>query len=206
MARDQEKGRDDTQNQQQQSSGMPSTQQGGGQVSGGQTGGQPSGMPQRFDPFYDLRAQMDRVFDSFMNAFQPLSLMRPPMAMGEFMRPMMMGMGMEMSPRVDIAETEDSLTITADLPGLDENDIDVTIANGALTLRGQKKAEREERKQNYHLMERSYGTFNRSFRLPDTVDPEKVDARFDKGVLTVTLPKTEAGRSQIRRIQINRAA
>lgn len=200
MAKDQEQGSRETQQQkqQQQQPGVPTTQQ-------QQAGGLPSNAAQRWDPFFDLRAQMDRVFDSFMSAFQPFSTMRP-MGMGEFMRPMMMGMGTEMSPRVDITESEDSLVVTADLPGLDERDIDVTVANGILSLKGEKRSERDERKQNYHLMERSYGTFQRSFRLPDTVDAEKIDARFDKGVLTITVPKTEAGKAQVRRIQVNRAA
>lgn len=174
--------------------------------------GGPGSVPQRWDPFFDLRAQMDRVFDSFLSAFQPLSMMRPmgmgPMGMGglDLMRPMMMGMGMEISPRVDIAESDESLILTADLPGLEERNIDVTIANGVLTLKGEKRTERDERKQNYHLVERSHGTFSRSFRLPDTVDQEKCDARFDKGVLTITLPKSEAGKQQVRHIQVTKAA
>ena len=85
-------------------------------------------------------------------------------------------------------ENEKEIVVKADLPGLDEKDINLTIHNGVLSLRGEKKSEHTDERDNYHMMERSYGSFQRSIRLPDTIDEDKVEARFDKGVLTVTLP------------------
>ena len=90
-------------------------------------------------------------------------------------------------PSIDVRETDTDLVVEAELPGMDEKDVSVTLSNGVLTLNGEKKSEREEKKD--HLMERSYGSFQRSFRLGDTIDPDKVTAAFDKGALKVTLAK-----------------
>ena len=86
-------------------------------------------------------------------------------------------------------ETETELVVEAELPGMDEKDISVTLNIGVLTLKGEKKSEREEKKDDYHLMERSYGSFQRSFQVADTIDADKVKTVFEKGVLKVTLPK-----------------
>lgn len=92
--------------------------------------------------------------------------------------------------------------VEAELPGLDEKDVSLTMQNGVLTIQGEKKLEFDEEKENYHVMERRYGSFQRSLRVPDTVDEGKVEARFDNGVLKVTLPKRpEAGGAQ-RKIEI----
>ena len=120
------------------------------------------------DPFWTLRNEMDRVFDSF----------RWP------------GYGStDLSPRVDVSETDKELDIDAELPGLDDKDIDVTLHRGVLTIRGEKKSEREERDKNYRLSERSYGSFSRSIELPFDADPGKVSAKFEKGVLHIAIPK-----------------
>lgn len=148
------------------------------------------GMPGLFrtgDPFLDLRNRIDRVFDSFFGA--------------DLARTGWPGWDKTM-PKVDVAETEKELTITADLPGIDEKDVELTVADGILTLKGEKKAESEEKDKNYHVMERSYGSFARSFRLPETVKVEDIAARFDKGVLTITLPKGEAAKPEVKRIAI----
>ena len=79
-------------------------------------------------------------------------------------------------PSIDVREAETELVFEAELPGMDEKDVSVTLSNGVLTLKGEKKSEREEKKEDYHLMERSYGSFQRSFRLGDTIDPDKVTA------------------------------
>lgn len=148
--------------------------------------------PRRFvDPFAELRARMDRMFNGMFGDFEPFGPMRgiaPAVTM----------------PHVDIAETADALTITAELPGMDEKDVTLTLLDGVLTLKGEKRAEKEERdeQKSYHLVERSYGTFTRSFRLPETVDPDKVAAVFEKGVLTVTVPRTAEGRERVRTIPI----
>ena len=94
-------------------------------------------------------------------------------------------------PAVDIYETADSIIIKAELPDVDQNDIDVRIEDNTLTLRGERRHEDEVKKENYHRIERYFGTFQRSFSLPATVDQEKVAAACDKGILTITLPKKE---------------
>jgi len=98
------------------------------------------------------------------------------------------------SPSVDIFETEDVLTLKADLPEVKTEDIDVRVENQTLTLRGQRKFEKEENVKGYHRIERSYGEFVRSFAVPSTVDTEKVQADYKSGVLTITLPKKEAAK------------
>ena len=98
------------------------------------------------------------------------------------------------SPAVDIFETEDELKLKADLPDVKIEDIDVRVENQTLTIRGQRKFEKEENVKGYHRIERSYGEFVRSFAVPSTVDTEKVQADYKNGVLTVTLPKKEAAK------------
>ena len=106
------------------------------------------------------------------------------------------------APRVDVSEDDNSYEITADLPGIAEKDIEVTVKENFLTLRGEQKTEREETKKDYHMTERSHGSFARSFRLPDDVDADKIKAEFDKGVLTLTLPKTAEAKAKERKIPV----
>lgn len=94
-------------------------------------------------------------------------------------------------PAVDIYETTDSIVIKAELPDVDQKDIDVRIEDNLLTIKGERKHESEVKKENYHRIERYFGSFQRSFKLPATVEQEKVAASCEKGVLTVTLPKKE---------------
>jgi len=97
----------------------------------------------------------------------------------------------EWMPSVDVAEDEGEFTITADLPDVPKDSVHVFVDDGMLTLQGERKREKEEKKKKYHRIERSYGSYSRSFQLPDTVDPEKIDAAFENGVLTIHLPKQE---------------
>jgi HSP20 family protein len=92
-------------------------------------------------------------------------------------------------PSVDILEKDGNLILRAELPGMTEKDIDLKIEGDTLTLKGERKMENEDKKSNYHRVESFYGSFSRSFRLPDTVDYEKIDAKYKNGVLTVTLPQ-----------------
>jgi len=139
----------------------------------------PATPPQRYrDPFAEMRAEMDRVFDTFLGR-----------GFGRFNAPSRIEWSEELVPSIDVRETDTDLIIEAELPGMDEKDVSVTLSNGVLTLKGEKKSEREEKEEDYHLMERSYGSFQRSFRLADTIDPDKVTAAFDKGVLKITLGK-----------------
>jgi len=95
----------------------------------------------------------------------------------------------QLTPPLDVKEDEKDIVLEVDLPGFDEKDINLTIYDGVLSLRGEKKSEHNSERENYLIMERSHGCFQRSIWLPDTIDEDKVEARFDKGVLTVTLPK-----------------
>jgi len=95
-------------------------------------------------------------------------------------------------PAVDVRETEEDFVFTAELPGLDKKDVDITIEDKVLTIAGERAFEGKEDNPNYHRIERSYGSFSRSFSLPHEVDQEKVSANFKNGLLTVSIPKTEA--------------
>jgi len=107
--------------------------------------------------------------------------------------------------RLDVSETDKELTLTAELPEVDEKDVELTLTDDVLTIRGEKKREQTQRNGDYHMVERSYGSFARSLRLPFAVDQDKVDARFEKGVLTVTLPKPPEVQQSTRRIAIKSA-
>jgi len=106
------------------------------------------------------------------------------------------------TPGVDILESENDLVLKADVPGVDPKNIDISMENGTLTLKGERKFENSETHQGYHRIERSYGSFARSFALPDTVDVEKVKADFKNGVLTVTLPKKEVAKPRAVKIEV----
>ena len=102
-----------------------------------------------------------------------------------------------------MADTGASYQITAELPGLDEKDVEVTVADGVLTIKGEKSAEKEEKKKDYYRAERSFGSFKRSFALPEGVDQGKIEANFQKGLLTITMPKVAAAQAQAKKITIN---
>ena len=109
------------------------------------------------------------------------------------------------SPTVDIVEKNGGFEIKAELPGVDEKDIEVKLVNGGLLIKGEKKEEKEEKDTGYVMSERSYGSFERYFGLPDGVDMNKVVASYSKGVLTVTLPKTQEAKLQEKKITIKAA-
>jgi HSP20 family protein len=127
-----------------------------------------------FEDFSTLRREMDRVLERFFG--EPSGSERPA------------GMW---APRTNVTETKDTLTITAELPGLEAKDVDVAISGDMLTIKGEKKQEKEEKDEYHHVVERSYGAFSRMVRLPATVAADKIKASFKNGVLTVSLPKTE---------------
>ena len=149
-------------------------------------------------PLESLRKEIDDLFDSFL-----------PGRRGERLFDLAPWRGLEADfpwggaqPRVDVAETDNAIEITAELPGLDEKDIEVALADDILTIKGEKKAEKEERKKGYYMSERRYGSFRRSFRLPESVDADKIAGNFDKGVLTLSLPKTAEAKKRQRKIDI----
>jgi HSP20 family protein len=104
---------------------------------------------------------------------------------------------------VDIFETDNELVLKADVPGVELKDIDIQIENGTLTLKGERKFEKEEKNKGFHRLERSYGSFIRYFTVPETVDSENVKAEFQHGVLTVTLPKKEVAKPKAIKVQIS---
>ncbi len=133
------------------------------------------------DLFSALRSEMDRLFDDFFNVGFP--------RMSDFPRLRSLAGDGTLMPRIDVRETSNALIVDAELPGMDDKDIDVTMHDGMLTIRGEKKSEHSEKGEDYHVMERRYGSFRRSVRLPESINEDKVEAKFEKGVLTITLPK-----------------
>ena len=155
-----------------------------------------------FRPFESLRREVDRLFEDFGRGFWPAAFRRPFFDIeSSWPSPLAMGTG----PAVDIAEKESAYEVTAELPGLDEKDIEVKVVDGGLTIRGEKTEAKEERKKGYHLQERRFGSFERSFRLPEGVDTDKIDAAFKKGVLTVTLPKKPEAQKPAKKIEVKSA-
>lgn len=115
-------------------------------------------------------------------------------AFNDFLAPVSAGdesLGSDWMPPVDILEDDSKLVFTAEMPGLDRDNVEITLEDQVLTLKGERKFERDEEKDNYHRIERAYGTFSRSFRLPTNVETGAAKAKFDAGVLTVELPKSE---------------
>ncbi len=138
------------------------------------------------DPFALLHQEMNRLFDTFgglaENAF-----------------------GDNMSPRIDVSETDKEIDIDAELPGIDEKDLDITLAGDVVTIRGEKRSEREQKNKNYYVSERSYGSFARSIPLPFDADPKNVSAKFDKGVLHIAIPKPEQIAAKTTKIPVKAA-
>ena len=172
-----------------------------------------SDRPTEWRPFESLRREVDRLFDDFqvapfqMGSSQVGSWRLPfPRSMFDF-EPFWRGSEPSRSkaPAVDIVEKDKAYEITAELPGLDESNIDVKFADGTLTIKGEKRDNKEERKQDYYLSERRYGSFQRSFGVPDGVDADKIEASFKNGVLTVTLPKTADAQKSEKKIAIKKA-
>lgn len=139
------------------------------------------------DWLFDWPRDFDRMFDSFLGGL-PLAFSRPTFPM------------VEMTPRMDVSETDTAYEVTVELPGLDEKDITVTVKDGLLTVDGEKKVEHEDK--THHLMERRYGRFSRSIRLPDGVNEDKIEAGFAKGVLTVTLPREPPAKKESKTIEV----
>jgi len=138
------------------------------------------------DPFAAFRRELDRWFD---DTFSRGAMAPWPGAQGVDMR-------------LDVSETDNEIKVTAELPGVDQKDVDVTLTDDLLTIKGEKKVEDARRDDNYHMVERSYGSFARSLRLPFAVNQDKVEAKFDKGVLTITLPKPAEVQRAARKIEI----
>ena len=140
--------------------------------------------------FSTLRLEIERVFSDYSRGVPSL---------GEFGKS---GLWI----KVNVAETDAAVEVTADIPGFDAKDIDVQRKDGVLTIKGEKKVETDEKKKDYHEVERSYGMFERSFTIPAYVDASKGEATFDKGVLEVTLPKLPAAQAKTQKISVKSGA
>jgi HSP20 family protein len=138
-------------------------------------------------PFDSLRREINRLFDEF----HPFGWSRPSArSMFGFEMPKFGGESWTVAPAMDLVEKEKEYEISAELPGIDEKNVEIKVANHMLTIKGEKTEEKEEKKKDYYLSERRFGSFQRSFALPEGVDADKIEANFVKGVLTVKLPKT----------------
>jgi len=151
----------------------------------------PARQDDRFDPFVSFRREVDRMFDDFFNGslarfpgFEPLQAV---------------------APSIDVEDKENEVVVTAELPGLDSDDFEVTLSGDVLTIKGEKKDEREEKNGGMHYVERRFGSFSRSVRLPFEAADEKVDAKYEKGVLTVRVPKPAELTKASRRIEVKSA-
>ena len=140
------------------------------------------------DPFSYLRNQVNRVFDDFWGE----SWLAPS-------REMAAGFW----PQVDVTETDKEIKVSAEIPGVESKDIDVSVEEGMLTIKGKKKYEREEKEKDQYRMERSYGSFERAIELPAEVDESKAKAEFKKGVLRLTLPKRPGAPSRRKKIPVS---
>ncbi|MDI3470944.1 MAG: hypothetical protein OJF62_003007 [Pseudolabrys sp.] len=138
-------------------------------------------------PFVSLQQEIDRIFEDFTQTF-----------------PSFRGNGGKLTPRTDVTETDKEIEVTAELPGLEDKDVQINLADNLLTIRGEKKSDKEEKDKNYRLVERSYGAFERIIELPNGVKPSDVKATIAKGVLTVTISKPAP--AQEKKIEVKSAA
>ena len=145
---------------------------------------------------------MDRLFDRFAGGWGMPSLRRMFDAEPVFQYESSFTMP---SPAVDISEDDGAYKVTAELPGMTEKEIEVVVSGDMLSIKGEKRLEKEQKEKNFHLSERSYGSFQRSFYVPDGVDRDKIAADFSKGVLTITMPKTAKAMEQTKKIEVKSA-
>ena len=146
----------------------------------------------RWEPFREfstLQDRMNRLFRETQGNSQDESLISSSFA-----------------PAVDVYEDEHNVTLKIEVPGIDEKDIDVRVENNTLTVHGERKIEKEEKEENYRRVERQYGSFTRTFNLPATVDAEKVQADYDKGVLKITLPKKAEAKPKQIKVNVGQSA
>ena len=161
---------------------------------------EPAFTPEAWRPFEALRKEVDRLFEDFggddfwRRPFRSLSGIERSLAQK-----------LAAAPAVDVAEGDKAYEITAELPGMDEKDIEVNVASGGLTIKGEKREEKEEKQKDYYVSERRYGSFERYFGLPEGVDANKIEATFKNGVLKVTLPKTVEAQKSAKKIEVKAA-
>jgi HSP20 family protein len=153
-------------------------------------------------PLESLRREVERVFDEFYRGHWRLPFTRTAFDVAPI-RPAEAIWGA--TPAVDIVERDQDYIITAEMPGVQATEVEVTLSNGRLTVKGEKREEKEEDRKGVHLSERRYGSFQRTFRVPEGVEAEKITASFKNGILTVTLPKTAEAQQAARKIDVKAA-
>ena len=153
-------------------------------------------------PLESLRQEVDRLFENFDRSYW-----RSPFRRSMFdIQPFLRGeLSWGTAPAVDIAEKGDAFEVKAELPGMDDKDVEVKVASGCLVIKGEKHEEKEEKDKDFFLRERRFGSFERRFAIPDSVDADKIDASFAKGVLTVKLPKKAGARKPEKKIKVKGA-
>ncbi len=157
----------------------------------------PARMP---DPMYHFRREMDRLFDRFTNAFD-----FPTFRSLSNVEPFWPRVASQVAlPAVDVAEDTKAYSVSVELPGMEEKDVQVEVSGDVLTIKGEKHQEKEEKDKNRYLSERTYGSFQRSFELTDEIDRNAIGAAFGKGVLTITLPKTAQAQT-VKKIDVKAA-
>ena len=149
------------------------------------------------DVWHSFRSEMDRLFDRFGSGFGFPSLRRL-----FDIEPAWRSSFSFSAPAIDMSEDDKAYKISAELPGIDAKDVDISVSGDTLVLRGEKRQEKEEKDKNYHFSERAYGSFQRPFELPASVDRDKVAADFSKGVLTITLPKRTEAQKPTKKIEV----
>jgi HSP20 family protein len=149
------------------------------------------------DVWHSFRSEMDRLFDRFGSGFGFPSLRR----MFDIEPGWRSSFNFSM-PAIDMSEDDKAYKISAELPGIDPKDIDVSVSGDMLVLKGEKRQEKDEKDKNYHFSERAYGSFQRAFDLPASVDRDRIAADFSNGVLTVTLPKKAKAQKPQRKIDV----
>ncbi len=159
-------------------------------------------VPSPWEGWRPLREEMNRLFDRFTTGFGlPLAKqLSDPFPVPKFASSFSLA-----APAVDLTEEATGYKISAELPGMTEKDIDVSVSGDVVTLKGEKRQEREDKTENYHISERSYGSFQRSFYIPEGVDRDKIAAEFSKGVLTLTLPKSPEAQTASKKIEVKPA-
>ena len=157
-------------------------------------------LPAMGGSWHAFRQEMDRLFDRFSGGFESVSL-QPFTHMQRLWSPGLTGFA---SLAVDVAESDKAYTITAELPGVSEKDVEVSVGDDMLVIKGEKHQEKEEKDKNHYVSERSYGAFQRMFSLPRGADSSKIEARFQNGVLTVSVPKT-AQKQEPRKVEVKAA-
>ncbi len=157
---------------------------------------------QGWHPLESLRQEIDSLLDDFGRGYwQPLR--RSLYATGPLIRRELTWD--TTTPPVDVVESEKAYEITVELPGMDEKNIEVKVADDSLTIKGEKQEEKEIKKKDYYLHERRFGLFERGFEVPASVDPDKIEAIFKKGVLTVTMPKKAEAQKPAKKVEVKAA-